>query len=122
MRVLIVEDEMILALHLETLVASFGYEVCTIARSTDDALAKAIALRPDIVLTDIRLARGSNGVDLARELHARMAVRCIFVSANLDEPTRRAVEPYDPIEFMGKPIIPVVLERALAKARALIEP
>jgi hypothetical protein len=51
-----------------------------------------------------------------------MAVRCIFVSANLDEPTRRAVEPYDPIEFMGKPIIPVVLERALAKARALIEP
>jgi DNA-binding NarL/FixJ family response regulator len=73
-------------------------------------------------LTDIRLARGSNGVDLARELHARMAVRCIFVSANLDEPTRRAVEPYDPIEFMGKPIIPVVLERALAKARALIEP
>ncbi|HWE18021.1 MAG TPA: response regulator [Hyphomicrobiaceae bacterium] len=122
MRVLVVEDEMILALHLEMLVVGFGYEVCAIARSSDEALAQAIALRPDIVLTDIRLARGSNGVDLARELHARTGMRCIFVSANLDEPTRKAVQPYEPIEFLGKPIVPVVLQRALTKAKALIDP
>jgi hypothetical protein len=51
-----------------------------------------------------------------------MGLRCIFVSANLDEPTRKAVEPYDPMEFLGKPVIPVMLQRALTKAKALIEP
>ena len=122
LRVLIVEDEMILAMHLATLLADFGHEVCGTARAADEALAQAIALKPDIVLTDIRLARGSSGVDLARELHARTGVRCIFVSANLDEPARKALEPYDPIEFLGKPILPVSLQRALTKAKALIEP
>jgi two-component system, response regulator PdtaR len=122
MRVLIVEDEMILAMHLEALVSHFGHEVCGIACAANVALAKAFALKPDIVLTDIRLARGSSGVDLARELHARTGMRCIFVSANLDESTRKVVEPYDPIEFVGKPIIPVVLQRALAKAKALVAP
>jgi two-component system, response regulator PdtaR len=122
MRVLIVEDEMILAMHLETLVSDFRHEVCGIARTTDEALGLAAALKPDIVLTDIRLARGTSGIDLARELHARTGMRCIFVSANLDEPTRKAVQPYEPIEFLGKPIVPVVLQRALTKAKALIDP
>jgi two-component system, response regulator PdtaR len=122
MRVLVVEDEMILAMHLETLVSDFGHDVCGIARTTDEALGLAASLRPDIVLTDIRLARGSSGIDLARELHARTGMRCIFVSANLDEPTRKAVQPYEPIEFLAKPIVPVVLERALTKAKALIGP
>jgi two-component system, response regulator PdtaR len=122
MRVLVVEDEMILAMHLEALVSAFGHEVCGIARSTDEALRLAAALTPDVVLTDIRLARGSSGIDLARELHARTGMRCIFVSANLDEPTRKAVQPYEPIEFLGKPIVPVVLQRALTKAKTLSDP
>jgi CheY-like chemotaxis protein len=46
-----------------------------------------MVVSPDVALMDIRLADGS-GVNVARELHTRMAVRCIFVSANLDEPTR----------------------------------
>ena len=53
--------------------------------------------------------------------HERLALRCIFVSANLDEPTRTALLPYDPIEFVGKPVVPVVLQRALSKAEGLTE-
>jgi DNA-binding NarL/FixJ family response regulator len=70
---------------------------------------------------DVRLARGSSGLDAARELHARQALRCIFLSANLDEPTRTALLPYEPIDFLGKPVLPISLERALKKAEGLTE-
>jgi two-component system, response regulator PdtaR len=121
MRVLIVEDDAIIAMHLAMLVADFGHEVCATATSAREAVAQAIALEPDVVLMDIRLADGSNGVDAARELHTRQALRCIFVSANLDEQTRAAVLPYDPIDFVGKPVLPLLLQRALRKAEGLTE-
>jgi two-component system, response regulator PdtaR len=113
---LIVEDDVIIAMHLAMLVADFGHEVCSTATTSTEAIAQAIALTPDVVLMDIRLADGDSGVDVARDLHASRALRCIFVSANLDEPTRTALLPYEPIEFVGKPVVPVVLQRALRKA------
>jgi two-component system, response regulator PdtaR len=121
MRVLIVEDDAIIAMHLAMLVAELGHEVCATAVSADQAIERADALRPDVVLMDIRLRRGSSGVDAARELHARQALRCIFLSANLDEPTRTALLPYEPIDFIGKPVMPVSLQRALKKAEGLTE-
>jgi len=120
-RVLIVEDDAIIAMHLEMLVADLGHQVCATAVSAGQAIECAFALRPDVVLMDVRLARGSSGLDAARELHARQALRCIFLSANLDEPTRTALLPYEPIDFLGKPVLPISLERALKKAEGLTE-
>jgi DNA-binding NarL/FixJ family response regulator len=116
MRVLIVEDEAIIALHLAILVAELGHEVCATAASAAGAIALATLHNPHVVLMDVRLADGSSGIDAARELHEQQALRCIFLSANLDEPTRRALLPYEPIDFVGKPVLPVVLQRALKKA------
>jgi CheY-like chemotaxis protein len=70
----------------------------------------------------IVLAGGSSGVDAARELYARQALRGIFLSANLDEPTRTELLPHDPIDFIGKPVLPILLQRALRKAEGLTEP
>jgi CheY-like chemotaxis protein len=121
MHVLIVEDEAIVAMHLAMLVVELGHEVCATVASAADAVARAVALRPDVVLMDIRLAGGSSGVDAARELHTRQALRCIFLSANLDESTRTALLPCDPIDFIGKPVLPILLQRALQKAEGLTE-
>jgi FixJ family two-component response regulator len=68
---------------------------------------------------DLRLAKGSSGVDAARALYERHVLRCIILSGNLDEPTRAALVPYDPIDFLGKPVIPLLLQRALKKAEDL---
>jgi two-component system, response regulator PdtaR len=121
MRVLIVEDEAIIALHLAILVAELGHEVCATAASAAEAIALATLHNPHVVLMDVRLADGSSGIDAARELHAQQALRCIFLSANLDESTRKALLPYEPIDFVGKPVLPVVLQRALKKAEALTD-
>jgi DNA-binding NarL/FixJ family response regulator len=121
MRVLIVEDEAIIALHLAILVAELGHEVCATAASAAGAIALATLHNPHVVLMDVRLADGSSGIDAARELHAQQALRCIFLSANLDELTRSALLPYEPIDFVGKPVLPVVLQRALKKAEDLTD-
>jgi two-component system, response regulator PdtaR len=121
MRVLIVEDEAIIALHLAILVAELGHEVCATAASAAGAIALAALHNPHVVLMDVRLADGSSGIDAARELHAQQALRCIFLSANLDEPTKTALLPYEPIGFVGKPVLPVVLQRALKKAEGLTD-
>ena len=121
MRVLIVEDDAIIAMHLAMLVAELGHEVCATAVSAAGAIAQATAHNPDVVLMDIRLAQGSSGIEAARDLHAQQALRCIFLSANLDEQTRTALLPYEPIDFVGKPVLPVALQRALKKAEDLTD-
>ena len=119
MRVLIVENSAIIAMHFAKLVTELGHEVCACVASASDAIAQAVARKPDVVIMDLRLAKGSSGVDAARALYERHALRCIFVSGNLDEPTRAALLPYDPIDFLDKPILPLLLQRALKKADGL---
>ena len=116
MKVLIVEDEAIIAMHLEMLVVEFGHEVFGIAASSDEAIALTITHQPDVALMDIRLRFGTSGIDAARELYARHGLHCIFLSGNLDEATRTAALPYGPIDFVGKPILAITLQRALQKA------
>jgi two-component system, response regulator PdtaR len=121
MRVLIVEDDAIIAMHLASLVVGLGHEVCATAMSASGAISLATAHNPDVVLMDIRLAQGSSGIDAAREIHARLGLRCIFLSGNLDEATRSTLLPFQPIDFVGKPVLPVVLQRALKKAEDLTD-
>lgn len=120
MRVLIVKDEVVIASYLEVLVLSLGYEVCAIATNAPEAVESAATHKPDVALMDIRLAHGGSGIDAAREIYSREGLRCIFVSANLDEATCQTLSRYEPIDFVGKPVLPVVLRRALQKAEQLV--
>ena len=120
MRVLIVENEALIVMHLEMLVVEFGHEVCAVASSASEAIASAASHRPDLVLMDIRLGGGSSGVDAARAIYAHHKLRCIFLSGNLDESTQSAVRECDPIAFLGKPILPIQLQRALNDADGAI--
>ena len=92
------------------------------AATAAGAIAQATAHNPDVVLMDIRLAQGSSGIDAAKGLHAQHGLRCIFLSANLDEQTRTALQPYAPIDFVGKPVLPVALQRALKNAEGPTDP
>ncbi len=84
MKVLIVEDEALTAMHLEMLIEEFGHQVCAIAASAAEAISHAAAHLPDVALMDIRLANRSSGIDAAREIHTSHGIRCIFLSGNLD--------------------------------------
>ena len=71
LKVLIAEDELMIADLLEETLVANGYEVCGIARTVDEAVAFAELHKPDLAILDIRLARGDRGVEIARRLSSR---------------------------------------------------
>lgn len=79
-RVLIVEDEFLIAANLESLVEEFGYQSVGIADDRPSAIALAAA-QPDIALVDVNLSDGPTGVDIGREL-AQWGVAVMYITAN----------------------------------------
>lgn len=105
LRVLIVEDEMLLAMDLEDMLLDAGYEVVGQASHMQQAitLAEQNGGEIDVAIMDVNLARGTNGVETAAALRQRWNIPSLFVSGNLDERTRQAALPLDPLGFVGKP-------------------
>lgn len=105
LRVLIVEDEMLLAMDLEDMLIDAGYEVVGQASHMHQAITLAEQNRGeiDVAIMDVNLARGTNGVETAAALRERWNIPSLFVSGNLDERIREAALPLDPLGFVGKP-------------------
>jgi two-component system, response regulator PdtaR len=121
--VLIVEDQMLIAWHLNDLVEGAGHRVLAIARDPAEAMAAAAKQRPDFALMDIRLHAGTSGLEAARMLFECWGVRSIYLSANIDRETRAQAEPMQPLGFVGKPFLPGdILEAIEAALRKLANP
>lgn len=105
LRVMIVEDEMLLALDLEDMLTDAGHAVVGQASDMHQALALAERLGGgiDVAIMDVNLARGTNGVETAAGLRERWNVPSLFVSGNLDEMTRERAMQWQPVGFVGKP-------------------
>ena len=81
-RVLIIEDEPIIAMDIQHIVTDLGHTVVGIARTASDAVAKAAETNPDLVLADIQLADGSSGIDAVHEILGQQADKpVIFITA-----------------------------------------
>lgn len=115
LRVLIVEDEFFISLDLQDQVEDLGHRVTGVARDVESCKSAAREERPDIALMDLRLAGGTSGIDASRWLYETLNVRCIFISGNLDEATRKILSAVEPLAFLGKPILNYQLERELRK-------
>ncbi|HET8728168.1 MAG TPA: response regulator [Alphaproteobacteria bacterium] len=116
LRLMIVEDDAIGALFLERSLIDLGYEVCATADSAPAAVAAADQSRPDFVLMDIRLARGTDGVEAAREIRDRFDIGSMFLTAHNDAATLRRARAVEPLEFLIKPYSVRELASAVAAA------
>jgi DNA-directed RNA polymerase specialized sigma24 family protein len=79
--VLIIEDEPIIAMDLETIVRDLGHSVSGVAVTRDEAVAQALAQRPGLVLADIQLADDSSGIDAVKDILSDFSVPVIFITA-----------------------------------------
>jgi two-component system, response regulator PdtaR len=102
-RILVVEDEYLVATDLADRLAEAGYRVTGIAATAEDALMLAAAEPPDLAIMDIRLASRRDGIDAAIELRRRYGLRCIFATAHLDAETRNRAAPAAPLGWLAKP-------------------
>jgi CheY-like chemotaxis protein len=82
LRILIVEDEFLIALELESLLQDAGHDVVGIAATSDEAMALGQQLAPDLAFVDIHLADGLTGIDVARNLSEQHHVTVLFMTAN----------------------------------------
>ena len=112
--VLIIEDEPIIALDIETLVQELGHSVTGIARTHKEAVALVAKKRPGLVLADIQLADGSSGLDAVNELLRSFEVPVIFITAY---PERFLTgERPEPAFLIAKPFQPSTVSAVLSQA------
>lgn len=115
-RILIVEDEALVALYTRELLEDAGYEVIGIAPTGLGALSMASVAPPDLALVDIRIPGGMDGIATAAELRAQHGTGVIFVSGTLDAPTLERIRPLAPNACLQKPVRPEDLLASVARA------
>jgi CheY-like chemotaxis protein len=114
-RVLIVEDELLVAWHLEALARDQHLEVCGLVPDGDGAIEQAVDLDVDLILMDIRLAGRMDGIEAARRIREQRDTPIIFVTAHGDPATRAQIEKVLPgTPVLAKPITAERLKQALA--------
>ena len=79
--VLIIEDEPLIALDIQTLIEQLGHDVTTIARTHTEAVRAALDRSPGLILADIQLADGSSGLDVVNEILGIEEVPVVFITA-----------------------------------------
>jgi CheY-like chemotaxis protein len=82
LRILIVEDEALLAMELEALLSEAGHEVVGWATSAAEALQLATTKRPDLAFVDLQLSDGNFGIELAVRMHDIAGCAAVFITAN----------------------------------------
>jgi DNA-binding response OmpR family regulator len=82
LKVLIAEDELMIADLLEESLIMNGYEVCGIARTVDEAVALAELHKPDLAVFDVRLARGGRGPEIVQRLSSRGTIGILYATGD----------------------------------------
>lgn len=114
-RVLIAEDELLVAWHLESLVRDQKLEVCGLVPDGQGAVEQAGDLDADLVLMDIRLAGRMDGIEAARRIRENRGTPVIFITSYGDPTTRAHIERVVPgAPVLAKPITGESLREAIA--------
>ncbi len=118
-KVLVVEDERIVAKDIQNTLRNLGYDVPAIASSGEDALKKARDLKPDVVLMDIVLKGEMDGIDAASLIKSNFKIPIIYLTAYEDEETLDRAKITEPLGYILKPFeerdLHTTLEMALYK-------
>lgn len=121
-KILIVEDEQIVAVAIEGHLQRLGYEVVGNAISGADAYEKAAELEPDLVLMDVRIEGPIDGIETARRIRESRDVPVVFLTAYSDVDTVERAKDVEPYGYIVKPFDPkdlhTTIEMALHKGKA----
>lgn len=115
LRVLIVEDEMLIALDLAEMVREHGDVVVGVASDACEAFRLFADHQPDLVLMDISLVDGDDGIDVAKAMRLVREVPIVFCTAHGDPATLRRIAALSKCELVLKPIGPAALHGAMQR-------
>jgi two-component system, cell cycle sensor histidine kinase and response regulator CckA len=115
-KILIVEDQGIVALDLERTLTGFGFAVVGKASSGKDAIGKAHEINPDLVLMDIMLEGDMDGIETARHIRSEQDIPIIYLSAYSDERLVEKAITTEPFAYLVKPYTPRELQVSIEMA------
>lgn len=102
-RILVVEDDFVVSLEVESALTEAGFEVVGVANSAEEAEQRASEQRPDLIVMDIRLATARDGVDAALSIFRSTGIRSIFATAHADPHTKERAADARPLAWVAKP-------------------
>ncbi len=121
-RILVVEDEGIVAQEIKSRLEKSGYSVCGVVHDGPTAIVQAGEMRPDLVLMDIRLKGEMDGVDAAGRIRDRFNLPVVYLTAYTDPATLKRAKAVEPFGYVVKPFdtrsLMVSIEIALHRHRS----
>ena len=125
-RILVVEDEFIVAFEIQRALEDRGIEVCGVVASGEEAVAAAEWHLPDCVLMDVNIRGAMGGVEAARRIHGRLGVPVAFLTGFPSSQVTDEANDLVPLAYFNKPLdideVCVVLERELADRGVVADP
>ncbi len=104
LRILIVEDEVLIAMYLAMELKQAGYEVCKQVATGEEAVIIAQEEAPDVILMDIRLAGEIDGIEAARQIQACSEIPIIFMTGYSNNAVEERARKLNPLAYCAKPI------------------
>jgi DNA-binding response OmpR family regulator len=120
MRLLIVEDDIMIAESIQDIAAESGHDVVGVAHRSGVALSLAQTAMPDLALVDMHLSDGESGAEVAHLMRILFGIPSMFVSANPTE-CRNAAKPTRALGCLSKPFVEAELVAALRFAQAVLD-
>jgi len=121
-KILVVEDESIIGMEIQQRLQNLGYDVPVVVRTGQEAIDRSRELQPDLVLMDITLRGGMDGVLAASKIKAQHAIPVVYLTANTDNHTFQRAKVTEPFGYLLKPFqereLHTTIEMALYKSRA----
>lgn len=102
-KILVVEDERIIAKDIQNSLENLGYIVLGVAASGEEALKKVEELRPDMAIIDIVLEGETDGIEVATEFQSRFNIPVIYLTAHEDDNTLERAKITEPFGYITKP-------------------
>ena len=115
-RILVVEDQAIVALDIERKLTKLGYQVVGVVFSGEEAIAHAADACPDLVLMDIKLRGAMDGIEAASEIRERFHIPVIYLTALSDPETMKRALHSHPYGYVVKPFMGKELRQAIELA------
>lgn len=120
-KIMVVEDEGIVALDIQSKLERMGYEVSAVVSSGEEAVEKAGAMHPDLALMDIQLDGEMDGIEAADQIRSRFDIPVVYLTAFSDENTLQRAKISEPFGYLLKPFeerkMHTTIEIALYKHR-----
>ena len=121
-RILVVEDDRIIARSLRMILEQSGYEVTAVASTGQAAIREANETKPDLILMDIILDDEMDGIEATRVIRSHLNIPVIYLTAYSDHATRERADETQPFGYLSKPImrddLRRIVEQALSKAQS----